>query len=104
MNNVKAYIEKNIEKIHLNVEKMAQDFHFSHSQFSQKLDALTDLAIIKYIRSVKLQKASIVLAETDESITAISYTCEFNDLRYFSRVFKKEFCSTPIDWRLNHKA
>ena len=61
VNNVKALIEK----IHLNVEKMAHDFHFNHSQFSRKLDAMTGLASIKYIRYVKLQKASIMLAETD---------------------------------------
>jgi len=65
VNNVKAYIERNIENIDLNVEKMAQDFHFNHSQFSRKLDAMTGLASIKYIRYVKLQKASIMLAETD---------------------------------------
>jgi len=65
LNNVKAYIERNIENIDLNVEKMAHDFHFSHSQFSRKLDAMIGLAPIKYIRYVKLQKASIMLAETD---------------------------------------
>jgi YesN/AraC family two-component response regulator len=97
--NVRSYIEKNIENIDLNVEKMAQDFHFSHSQFSRKLDAMTGLAPIKYIRYVKLQKASAMLITSDESITAISYTCGFNDPGYFSRVFKKEFGLTPADWR-----
>jgi len=96
---VKAYIEKNIENIDLNVEKMASDFNFSHSQFSRKLDALTGLAPIKYIRHIKLQKASAMLSETDETITAIAYTCGFNDPGYFTRVFKKEFGATPQDWR-----
>jgi AraC-like DNA-binding protein len=47
---------------------------------------------------LRLKKAKELLMESDLSVTAIAFDCGFNDPSYFSRIFKKEFGCTAVEW------
>ncbi len=96
---VSEMIETNISDFNFTVEQLAGELHLSHSQFGRKLDALTGFTPNRFIRNIRLKKAKELLLNQELSITAIAYDCGFNDPSYFTRVFKKEFGKTPLEWR-----
>ncbi len=96
---VREMIEANIDDFNFTVEQLARELHLSHSQFGRKLDALTGFTPNHFIRSIRLKKAKELLQNQELSITAVAYDCGFNDPSYFTRVFKKEFGKTPLEWR-----
>ena len=96
---VREMIEANIADFNFTVEQLARELHLSHSQFGRKLYSLTGITPNHFIRSIRLKKAKELLLNPEMSITAVAYDCGFNDPSYFTRVFKKEFGKTPLEWR-----
>ena len=72
----------------------------SHSQLHRKLDALTGCSPNKFIRIVRLNKATSLLKNATISIGSVALDCGYNDPGYFARVFKQEYGLTPQEWRL----
>jgi YesN/AraC family two-component response regulator len=46
-----------------------------------------------------MEKAKTLLESSEFSITAIAAQCGFDDIHYFSRLFKKEISKSPLDYR-----
>ena len=99
---VRIAIEENIEDANFTVEHLCKIVFMSHSQLHRKLDALVGYSPNKFIRNVRLSKATTLLKTTSESITSIALDCGFNDAGYFARVFKQEFGATPLEWRASN--
>lgn len=64
----------------LNVSK----YHFCHL-----FKEATGKTVVQYINDVRLDKAYHLLKNTDMNITQISMSVGFNDMNYFSRLFRK---------------
>jgi len=56
-----------------------------------------------YVRSIRLENARRQLIETDFSLTDISYKSGFSDQSHFTRLFKREFGTTPKEYRQNSR-
>ena len=81
------------------VDSLCQIMAMSNSQLYRKLKAHTGLSAHDLIQSIRLSHAKALLKETSHTISEIAYQCGFNDPEYFSRVFKKEFGSSPSEYR-----
>ncbi len=57
----------------------------------------------EYINEFRIEKAAVMLINTDESITNIAAEVGFEDMNYFSRTFKKIKKESPMDYRKNHR-
>ena len=99
---VKTAVEAHLDDSGFDVEQLCMELALSHSQVHRKLSALTGLSATFFIRYVRLIKAKELLLHSHYKISAIATDCGFNDPAYFSRVFKKEFGSTPQKWRDKH--
>jgi AraC-like DNA-binding protein len=75
----------------------------SHSQLHRKLDALTGYSPNKFIRIIRLNKATALLKDSANSIACVALSCGYNDAGYFARVFKQEYGVTPQEWRVGEK-
>jgi DNA-binding response OmpR family regulator len=96
---VSKAIEAHLDDAEFDVEQLCGIIALSNSQVHRKLSALTGLSATYFIRYVRLSKAKELLLHSGFKISAIASDCGFNDPAYFSRVFKKEFGSTPQQWR-----
>jgi signal transduction histidine kinase/CheY-like chemotaxis protein/ligand-binding sensor domain-containing protein len=96
---VKGVINDHLNDFDLSVELLAKKLLMSQSQLGRKLDALTGLSPNRYIRHLRLEKARNLLADPAHTITSVAYDCGFNDPSYFTRVFKKQFGTTPNGYR-----
>ncbi|MCM1098865.1 MAG: helix-turn-helix transcriptional regulator, partial [Ruminococcus flavefaciens] len=55
--------------------------------------------IAHFITQTRIEKAMVLLTETDLSVTEISDKVGFNDYNYFCRVFKKKIGLSPQNYR-----
>jgi AraC-like DNA-binding protein len=83
----------------LDVKRMAQTAHLSPQHFSRKFKAALGVAPMEYLRSYRLRRSRGQLLQSDDSIAQIAQSCGFEDAAYFSRAFKNQFGSSPLEFR-----
>jgi len=54
---------------------------------------------IQYLLTYRLKKSAELLSLTDWTVTEIAERCGFQDCSYFSRLFRKLFHMTPLEYR-----
>lgn len=91
-------IEENIADPELNVEKLTREMGMSHSLIYKKLVSLTDLNIVEFIRTVRLNAAAQLLTKTKLQVTEVSAEVGFTDPKYFSKCFQRQFHKTPSEF------
>lgn len=94
----KEYIGKNYSK-KISLKELAEHLALSESRFSHIFKEYTKMTPANYITRVRIEKAGILLKETDKKITEIAYDTGFSDPNYFNKVFKKLEKKTPTAYR-----
>ena len=100
---VREAVEENLTDPDFTVEQLSRLVFLSHSQLHRKLEALTGYSPNKFIRTIRLTKAKILLLDSANSIAAVALDCGYQDPGYFARVFKQEYGITPQEWRTAQK-
>ena len=97
---VMIYINENFRS-----EILIQDIlslcSLSYSNFAVKFKTLTRKTLTEYVNYVRIAYAQQLLTTTSISVTEIANLCGFNDVCYFSRVFKKLLQKSPHEFRKN---
>ena len=97
-----SYIQKNASS-KLTVDKIASYVGLSSSYFMKLFKDNTKMTCIEYIKLLRLNNATNMLKETDDSILQIAHSCGFSNLSLFNREFKKYFSLTPSMYRKKYK-
>lgn len=92
-------IEANLSDEEYGITQLCKDFGISRAQLHRNLVAHTGLSASRYIQSIRLRKAIDLLSSSDLNISEVAYEVGFNDPKYFSRLFTKEFKQSPRDFR-----
>jgi signal transduction histidine kinase/DNA-binding response OmpR family regulator/streptogramin lyase len=88
-------IDNNIRLPELSIEFLAMELGFSRQQFYRKLKAIVGQSPIEFLTSYKLKKARVLLKSNRYRISEVAYQLGFNEPKYFSLCFTKEFGQTP---------
>lgn len=96
---VREAVEQHLADTNFSVEQLCKLVFMSHSQLHRKLDALTGFSPNKFIRMLRLKKATALLQAPSNSIGSIALDCGYADPGYFARIFKQEYSMTPQEWR-----
>ena len=91
-------IEKNISNPDFGIRHLTDAMNMSHSVIFRKIKALTGSNVIEFIRSVRLKKAAQLLTKQKLPVTEVSIMVGFNDPKYFSKCFIKEFGMSPREY------
>ncbi|WP_251527504.1 helix-turn-helix domain-containing protein [Metabacillus litoralis] len=91
------YIELNLEES-LTLKEISAIIHVNPSHLSRKFKNETKMNMIDYINQKRVEEAKLYLQRGNSSITEIAFMVGFNDLNYFSRVFKKFTSLTPSQY------
>jgi AraC-like DNA-binding protein len=96
------YIQNNCcENIQL--EFLANMCNWSLSHFKQKFKLDTGIPPGDFIQREKIKKATLLLRNTNESISTIAWQLGFTSPGYFSTVFKKYTGTNPQNYRLSRQ-
>lgn len=87
----------------LSLEAVAAHVNISPTYFSKKFKSSTGFGYKEYLINVRIQEASNMLLETNESINEIAAKCGFNDSDYFGNAFKRTKGISPLKYRKNNK-
>ena len=96
-------VEENLQNEEFNVEKFCRLLALNRNSVHQKLKLLTDKSASQFIKSIKLKKAAMLLADERISIVEISELSGFNNRQAFHKAFKEQFELTPSEYRKNIK-
>jgi AraC-like DNA-binding protein/CheY-like chemotaxis protein len=88
-------VEQNLMNPGFSVEELSRALHMSRVAAYKKIFSLTGKAPIDFIRAARMQRAVQLLEKSDMSIAEIAYEVGFNNPKYFSQFFKKEFAMPP---------
>ena len=95
-------INENIGNADLNVEMIANEVGISRVHLHRKLKELTSQSTRDFIRNIRLKQAASLLAEKKHSVAEVASLTGFNNLTYFSTVFKESYGVSPSSYMNQH--
>ncbi len=94
----KQWMEKEYQKP-LQVEQLAQRLGVSRSYFSSRFQAEVGMSPSGYLFMVRMEQAKRLLQQTNDTIGQIAQAVGYQDMFYFSKVFKKSEQLSPSEYR-----
>jgi signal transduction histidine kinase/ligand-binding sensor domain-containing protein/DNA-binding response OmpR family regulator len=98
LNEIMLYIDTNLTDSQLSVEELSRHVGMSRSSLYNKLLELTGQSPVEYIRSVKLDKAAVLLEKSEMNVAQIAYSVGFATPNYFAKSFKAKFNMLPSEY------
>ena len=83
----------------LSLKELAQIVNMSSSECCRLFKATTGSTIFSYIQTCRLAHATLLLLNTDLSVSQIAYESGFSSASYFIETFKKRTNMTPLQYR-----
>lgn len=95
----KTYIETHYHEFDLSLSTLSLKFHFNPSYFCLLFKTHTGTTIHQFIMQTRLRAASQRLRLTSDKVYIIAQQVGYKDVKYFIRLFKKEFGLSPEEFR-----
>lgn len=92
---VRKLIEENLSNPDFNVDTLSAEMNMSRSGFYTKIKSVTNQPPADYIRTVKLNRALVLLISKKYSVAEVAELTGFSDPKYFREVFKKYYGKSP---------
>ena len=83
----------------LSLCRLAQQLNVNNSYLSSLFKKETDMTVTEYILNRRISHARYLLESTRLQIQTVAQLCGFEDVHYFSKVFKKLTEKTPKQYR-----
>jgi DNA-binding response OmpR family regulator len=98
LNTIMVYLEENLTNSRLSVEDLSRHVGMSRSSLYNKILELTGQTPVEFIRSVKLDRAAVLLEKSDMNVAQIAYSAGFSTPHYFAKSFKTKFGMLPSEF------
>ena len=95
---IKNYIDRHYSEYGFSTSDIVKRFNFSVSYLSSLFKKNEGTTIVDYITDKRIQRATQLIRETDLSITYISSLVGYENIQYFSKVFKGVMKMSPTDY------
>lgn len=92
------YIRKNYSKC-IRLKDLAVVTHLSTTRLSVVFKEKTGKSFTRYLIDFRIEKAKELLQTTDYQIKEIALQCGYDDYPQFTKIFKKNTCFTPQEYR-----
>lgn len=94
-----ACVQKNIGNFDFDQQQFADQTGTSKSTLYKKLKSLTGMNTSAFIRSIRMKTACEVLEKNPSiRISDLAYSVGYNDPKYFSSCFKKDYGMLPTEY------
>lgn len=95
---ITAFIENRLDdKIH--VEDLADCARLSPSHFCRAFKTTTGETPHAHVMRMRLEKAQVMMLETEETLSQIADACGLADQAHLTRLFRQRLGATPYQWR-----
>lgn len=100
MTHIASSIHMNLH-FNISISALAKECGYSSTQFRVLFKKYFNMSPKEYIIKVKLENAQFLLANSSDTVAAISENLSFNSPSHFIDCFKKHFGVTPTEYRKN---
>ncbi|MEO0793976.1 MAG: helix-turn-helix domain-containing protein [Verrucomicrobiota bacterium] len=87
----------------LTLNQVAQRLNCNADSLSARFSREVGKTAIEYLTERRIAKASRLLLNGYLQVAEVAWACGYRDPNYFSRLFKKQMGSTPIDFKKQHR-
>lgn len=95
---VMEYINKNFHK-NITLSEVSKMANMTDVSFSRFFKTRTGITFMDSLLESRLGQAARMLIDTTQSVSEIAYSCGFNNISNFNRLFKKKKGCTPKEFR-----
>ncbi len=96
------YISLNYMK-DISTRELAALCYLTESHFCRFFKRMVGKSAMQYINSFRIERAGVLLRESNLSVFEVAEEVGISNLNYFSRIFKKIKGKTPLEYRKDHK-
>ena len=96
--NIGKYVVVHVDE-HLTLEKVANSVFLNKSYISHIFKKISGVSFVNFMTDVKIDRAKILLMNSELKIYEIAAIIGYNNPEYFSRVFKNITGITPNEYR-----
>lgn len=80
-------------------EQLARHFHLHPNYIIRCMKEVWDMTPMRYLNQLRIEEAKKQLLNTDDTISQIASQCGFQNVYYFSNLFKKMIGISPLNYR-----
>lgn len=95
----KAYIQQHFRE-NISRDQIAAVAFITPNYLSKRFSSEMGMNIREYVNQLRIEEAKRLLLTTDDSISEIASMVGYDNISYFSTVFKKLCGASPADWRM----
>jgi len=81
------------------LDDIAKAGQLSRSECCRYFKRILNTTPLNYVTNYRIQKSSVLLKQTDASVTEVAYQVGFNSTSYFIDKFKKLMDMTPLEYK-----
>lgn len=93
-----SYIKENYKR-NISLDDVLSVTNYTKSHFCRIFQKNTGISVTEYLNKFRIEKSCLDLIYTDKNITEIALDNGFNNIQYFSRVFKQFMNCTPKQYQ-----
>lgn len=92
------YIKEHYQS-RISIDNVAKLCHYSTSHFSNLFKTKTGMTFIAYLNHFRIEKSTALLINTDKKISDVASLVGLDDVKYYVRLFLREYGMTPKSYR-----
>jgi signal transduction histidine kinase/ligand-binding sensor domain-containing protein/CheY-like chemotaxis protein len=97
---LKAAVEAGLSDPDFGVGELAKAVFQDRSHLFRRTKELLGETPSDLLRRVRLERASVLLLESEGSVAEVAYACGFNSVSHFCRAFRVAYDATPSEYRV----
>lgn len=98
VNRSKVWIKQHLGEP-LTIQSIAEQIPMNPTYFCEIFKTHTGETVLGYVKRLRMEEAARLLTETDDKLPYISDKVGYNDVKYFSRQFKRHFGVLPSSFK-----
>lgn len=102
VNTILRYVDEHYAE-RIKLDDLVQVLHINKYYICKIFQHYIGKTFLDYVNLVRIQKAVDLIVSTNDSITAIAFATGFQDINYFSRMFKRVMGISPTELRKRHR-
>ncbi|WP_159459735.1 helix-turn-helix domain-containing protein [Scatolibacter rhodanostii] len=99
---IKEYVDVNWQE-HITLCDLSAQFAIPLTSMKKCFHGIYDIGIYAYLRNIRMQKAAVLLVQTDETVLSIAGQVGYDNASKFSSAFKTVIGQLPTEYRRNEK-
>lgn len=95
---IKHYVDENYMK-NISLSDISHEMNFSLPYLSRLFSAKAGICFSDYLQNVRIEQSLKILANTNVKLFEVAQLVGYNDIKFFTKVFKKKMNMTPGKYR-----